>query len=80
MRSGSYEDRRKLILGLQQFIIKYKTAIYEEWNTIKESKTPKPESTKLVKDNKFYEDTCGIVRESVQILLEMFDQHSLEKK
>ena len=76
------EAKRQLILGLQEFIIKYKTEIYEEWQGMKENNSSNKtahnansEVNKMVKDGLFYDETCQVVRESVQILLEMVNSH-----
>lgn len=78
------EAKRQLILGLQEFIIKYKTEIYEEWQGMKENNSTNKsllnannEVNKMVKDGQFYEDTCQVVRESVQILLEMVNSQKM---
>ena len=38
------------------------------------------EVSKVVKDGQFYEETCQIVRESVQVLLEMVNESNVNFK
>ena len=49
-------------MGLQAFVVKYKTEIYEEWAT-NQQRDETAES--------FYAETCSVVRQAVQVLLEM---------